>query len=503
MDAYEKLFLKMEAKKKLAEKGEAKKESSDITGEEEKPSVNMDDKEGPLEETENSPWLPFWQTTFHQLAEEEETNKEFRKKLRKFTGSIYIKSKPSKAIIYLDGEEIGTTPATLKAIDIGPHEIEIKTEGHIPWRKSININKGKNKKIIAILQIKTGPASITREPPNTKAMIDGNKVGNTPVPITDLKPGKKTTLVHKLQMKVGSIRIESEPADALVLIDNKEVGNTPITITDLKPAMHNVDIRKIGHVNWSKNIYILPEKEVVLTAELKIKSGSVSIKNEPSVAIGLLENKKSEKKLNEQLEVFKSPKDTRTNEIILNIGVKEGQLRSQALVVDYKLDKNSFKDEILIMNKKAGVDYIIAPDFTKDYYKKSANIGLHLIKCSDARLIEKGNNIEVHLRDGVILDIDNGQEYKFKIKTDIAQRSTVHKTRLGECLLIGDNLSVKIIDIDKDQIKICINALKVVTIHLHKNTTIGDGIKIGVLKTNLDRVNLAIEAPEGIIINRE
>jgi hypothetical protein len=69
--------------------------------------------------------------------------------LRKFTGYIYIKSKPAKAKIYLDGEEVGTTPDTLKTIDIGTHEIEVRTEGHIPWRESINIVKGKNKKINA------------------------------------------------------------------------------------------------------------------------------------------------------------------------------------------------------------------------------------------------------------------------------------------------------------------------------------------------------------------
>ncbi len=87
--------------------------------------------------------------------------------------------------------------------------------------------------------------------------------------------------------------------------------------------------------------------------------------------------------------------------------------------------------------------------------------------------------------------------------TDTVRRIIVQQIRLGECLLIDDNLVLKVLDIDKDQIKICINALKVVTLYQHASTTIGDKIKITVFKIILDRFNLVIEAPEGTTINRK
>jgi sRNA-binding carbon storage regulator CsrA len=214
------------------------------------------------------------------------------------------------------------------------------------------------------------------------------------------------------------------------------------------------------------------------------------------------DNAKPGKKPYDQIKAFKFTKDVSTVEIIPDIGAKEIQLRNHVLVVDYNLDDNSFKDETLIMIKKVGIDYMIAPRFTEEFYKKASDIGLHLIKCSDSKLIDEGNNIEVYLEEGVLFDVDNGQEYKFKLMTDSVRRSTVHKISLRECLLVGDNLKIKVLDIAKDQIKLCVNALKVETIYLHKSISIGDEIKIKVLKINLDQADLEIETPKDITINR-
>ncbi len=540
MDAYEKLFLKLETEKKQSEKEEAKKEISEKseeekpsdkiqdgikspdnievekkltdeteaekkpsinTEEEVKPLVNMEDEEKPLEETKASPWLPFWQTTFNQLAEEEESNKELSKKLIKFTGSIYIKSKPSKAKIYLDGAEIGTTPDTLKTMNIGPHEIEIKAEGYTPWKKSININKGKNKKVNAVLQINTDSVNIKSKPSDAKALIDDNEVGDTPVTLTDLKPGmgssgikmegdenlgervdiipdKDSVIAATLQMKTGSVSIKSEPQNAKVLIADKEVGTTPVTIADLMPGTFNVEVIMDGYEGWKKSINVISDKEISLTVALIMKP-------------------------NDQLKVFKFAKDISTGAVIPDFRLKEGQLRNHVLIVDHNLDEKNFKDKQLSMIKEAGIDYLIAPDSTKDLYKIATGAGLHLIKCSDAELINEGNKIEISLKEGLIFDFENGQEYKLNSMTNTVRKCTVHKTRLGDCLLIGDDLKINVVDIDKDQIKICVNALKVVTIYLNKSTPIYEKIKIGALKIKFDQVNLVIEAPEGITINRE
>ena len=123
-----------------------------------------------------------WIEKIHIKSDEENT---ITAVLREITGSIDIKSKPPKAIIYLDGEEFGTTPDTIKSIAVGSHEVAISIEGYKSWKKSINISKGKNKDINAILQIINGTLSIMSEPTNAKTLLDGKEVGKTPVTIND------------------------------------------------------------------------------------------------------------------------------------------------------------------------------------------------------------------------------------------------------------------------------------------------------------------------------
>ncbi|MHC4454153.1 MAG: PEGA domain-containing protein, partial [Planctomycetota bacterium] len=234
--------------------------------------------------------------------------------LRKITGSISVKSNPTNAILYMDGQDIGTTPNDLSALAVGLHEFEAVLKGYKNWKKSVNIKKGKNKNINAVLQINPGSVSIKSDPSNAMVHINGKEFDSTPVTITDLNPGKhnvevkmdgyedwkenieiipgkEIALTPTLQMKVGSVMIESEPAGALVLIDDKEVGNTPITITDLRPAIHSVEIRKVGYANWSENIDIIPDKEIPITAALQVKAGSVTIKSDPTAAKAIIDEK--------------------------------------------------------------------------------------------------------------------------------------------------------------------------------------------------------------------
>ena len=91
--------------------------------------------------------------------------------LQKITGSISVKSTPLEAKIYIDSEEVGTTPATLCSIPVGTHEIEIKTSGYEDWKKSIIIKEGKEKSLNAILQLNVGSISIESYPEKAKIIF--------------------------------------------------------------------------------------------------------------------------------------------------------------------------------------------------------------------------------------------------------------------------------------------------------------------------------------------
>ena len=217
----------------------------------------------------------------------------FKAILHKITGSIFIKSKPPKAKIYLDGEEVGITPVNLSSVAIGKHEIEVRTDGFTSWKSLINIDKGKNKRIKTVLQLNVGSLNIKSSPSNAKVLIDGKEAGVAPVTKTDLKtgiynvevmkegyvdwkekaeiiPGKEITLKPVLQMKAGSIYMISEPSDATILTNGKISGSTPISITDLKPGTHHIKARMDGYYDWRESVEIVPGKEIELNSYTSI-----------------------------------------------------------------------------------------------------------------------------------------------------------------------------------------------------------------------------------------
>ncbi|GAX60564.1 3-isopropylmalate dehydratase small subunit [Candidatus Scalindua japonica] len=269
------------------------------------------------------------------------------------------------------------------------------------------------------------------------------------------------------------------------LCDNEEDKKKLVAENETKEALSEKQDEKIGHLQKYKK---------KLSDLIKSRSNK-----KPPV------NVKPKDKPNDQIKVFEFSKDISTVEIIYDIWTKDVQLKNRVLVVENNLDKNGFKDEMLTMIKTSGIDYIIAPGFEKGFYEKASDAELQLIECSDTKLIDEGMSIMVYREAGVIFDVDNGQEFKFTLMTDSVRKNILQKISLevGESVLIGNDLSIRVLDIEKDQSKICINALKVVTAYPQKYLTIGDEIRIIIFKIIPYQIKLGIEVPECITINRQ
>src|SRR5579872_2182228 len=55
------------------------------------------------------------------------------------TGSIYVKTQPNKAQIFLNGKLYGNTPATLRFLAPGDYQVLIKKNGYFDWSKTLNV----------------------------------------------------------------------------------------------------------------------------------------------------------------------------------------------------------------------------------------------------------------------------------------------------------------------------------------------------------------------------
>lgn len=74
--------------------------------------------------------------------------------------------------------------------------------------------------------------------------------------------------------------------------------------------------------------------------------------------------------------------------------------------------------------------------------------------------------------------------------------------RIGECLRVGDDIAVKVTNIDKDNIELCINGQEEVSICNEESISFKDDIKIKVVKIIKGQVKLGVDAPKDVIIKR-
>ncbi len=89
--------------------------------------------------------------------------------------------------------------------------------------------------------------------------------------------------------------------------------------------------------------------------------------------------------------------------------VKKGDI----IVAGKNFGCGSSREHAPIALKAAGVGCVIAPSFARIFYRNSFNMGLPILECDEAaKLIEEGDEVEVNLDTGEIIDITKGKTFK-------------------------------------------------------------------------------------------
>jgi len=88
--------------------------------------------------------------------------------LQIMSGGIRVESTPTKAMIYLDGEDVGTTPEILMSVAPGTHEVKVKMEGYKVWSKKLDVEEGKENSLTAALQKESSPVGIKHKSSSKK-----------------------------------------------------------------------------------------------------------------------------------------------------------------------------------------------------------------------------------------------------------------------------------------------------------------------------------------------
>jgi 3-isopropylmalate/(R)-2-methylmalate dehydratase small subunit len=84
--------------------------------------------------------------------------------------------------------------------------------------------------------------------------------------------------------------------------------------------------------------------------------------------------------------------------------------QKQIIVAATNFGCGSSREQAPIALKYAGVKAVVAESFARIFYRNAVNIGLPVLECPDAtRTIEDGDEVEIDLGSGTVLDITKGK----------------------------------------------------------------------------------------------
>jgi len=115
-------------------------------------------------------------------------------------GRIVVRSVPAGALVFVDGQRRGETPATLHDLPLGSHTVKVARSGFIPRSELVTLTAATpTQKIDWSLQpglplndARTGSVFLDTSPRGARALIDGRFVGTTPLGVPELTLGEHT-----------------------------------------------------------------------------------------------------------------------------------------------------------------------------------------------------------------------------------------------------------------------------------------------------------------------
>ncbi|MCZ7677270.1 MAG: PEGA domain-containing protein [Sandaracinaceae bacterium] len=142
------------------------------------------------------------------------------------------------AIISIDGEVIGPSPAVRENMAAGEHIVEATAEGYQPTRQTVTIEAGQQRVVSLDLQ--------------------------------------------RVQGEPGRIVVEANVDGATVIIDNEERGQAPVVLTP-EPGPHAIVVRADGHQEYSTTCTTAPGQNCEVDAVLVPQQVRVRVAVQPGI----------------------------------------------------------------------------------------------------------------------------------------------------------------------------------------------------------------------------
>jgi len=207
------------------------------------------------------------------------------------SAAVTIQSNTVGAILFVDGARIGTLPLTTE-IAAGIRAIEVRAEGHKPWKQNLSVVAGQPQTVGPVtLAPADGELRVVSEPAGASIALDGRYAGTTPATLAlppgqdhrvtvskrgygtasravRLRPAESRSLRIALSAEIGQVTLEVQPTDAVLSIEGQTIG--PANGKHQLPAVPTLlEIRREGFEPAQRWVTPKPGFEQTLAVKMR------------------------------------------------------------------------------------------------------------------------------------------------------------------------------------------------------------------------------------------
>ncbi len=219
------------------------------------------------------------------------------------------------ARIFIDGKEVGQTPAADLAVNPGQRSVLIRADNYQDLETEFEVD-GCGVRQILDLALVPGWSDIAIDsvPQGARVMVNGNSAGFTPLTVKlpagehelmltaeRFKPWRQVIAVEanqprklktvRLQPADGILRVRTNPAGANVMVGSSFAGRTPLELKLTAQTRHLIHIYKAGYEEANRKIKLNSEESKTLTLALKPKLGVINFSVDPPDALLFVDGK--------------------------------------------------------------------------------------------------------------------------------------------------------------------------------------------------------------------
>jgi formylglycine-generating enzyme required for sulfatase activity len=235
--------------------------------------------------------------------------------LEPLPGRLDVRSALDDIEVFIDGDAAGSAPGLVEDIPRGPHIFEFRKYRYFPLQQEIEIEGlGRSQAVEVDLEPAWGQMQISSVPEGADVLIDGLRVGNTPLTTEVLETGSQLSIAKRgyktwekqVSVKAGTIEtypaielvvadgtvdVSTSPAGAHVRVDGEFRGTTPVSV-DLSPLTeHRVELFLEGYRKAVRTVQTEPEGQSSLALDLVPIIGRIRLSLTPPDAEVLVDGR--------------------------------------------------------------------------------------------------------------------------------------------------------------------------------------------------------------------